>query len=87
MAGCKHYSDITNQHLKNLEDLLETEFAYWNDDELDSSEAIDELELSLVYDPLKKVLKVRFKEKRNGLRAARVWKILDELLTFSRSTY
>lgn len=80
MSGCKHYRGITGQQLRNLGALLETEFADWSDDDPASSAAMDKLKLSLVYDPLKKVLKVSFREKPAGLREAHVWKILDELL-------
>lgn len=80
MSGCKHYPGITGQQLRNLEALLETEFADWSDDDPAFSEATNKLKLSLVYDPLKKVLKVSFREKPYGLREAHVWKILDELL-------
>lgn len=84
MSGCKHYPGITGQQLKNLGDLLETEFAKWAENDLDSFDVMDELKLTLVYDPLKKVLKVSLRETPDGLREAHVWKILDELLTYSR---
>lgn len=84
MSDCKHYPGITGRQLKNLGDFLETEFTKWTEDDLDSSSAMDDLKLTLVYDPLKKVLKVTLREKPDGLRKSHVWKLLDELLTYSR---
>lgn len=84
MPACKHYPGITGRQLKNLGDFLETEFTKWTEDDLDALDAMDELKLALVYDPLKEVLKVTLIEKPNGLREAHVWKLLDELLAYSR---
>jgi hypothetical protein len=78
MAGCKHFVGVTDRKLKNLEDLLELEFGDFSDPVFE--DVMHDLKLSLVYDPLKKVLKVSFREKPVGLQEGHVWKILHELL-------
>jgi hypothetical protein len=80
MLRCKHYPGVTSQQIEDLGKLVAIKLNSAGRNGSDSKSCPNDLKLTVVYDPLKKVLKVSLKEKPAQLEETHIWSILDYLL-------
>jgi hypothetical protein len=87
MPRCKHYFGVTSEQIEDLGKFVSVRLSCTTDHAAALTGAEENLKLAVVYDPLKKVLKVSLTQNPRQLPENRIWNIIDYLMIGSQKLY